>query len=214
MKMKTIRTSRRKIIIYAQVKDVNGDLWDIREARNTKHGFELYFGRPSNDHGAACYGGMPSLIATEALRDFWHVNRTVGHGFIYDLPAGRSTLKRVRKRLGFHFLDDVKEFWMDHIEELGALRPGEFAARYGVDVFVALAWRLKLLGQRARPIGWWRTPDTLEILLSRMTLIKAGRKLGIGITHTKRLRDRAKQEQHLVDRKEVLVANTEEQYSL
>ena len=36
------------------------------------------------------------LIATQALQDFWIANRTRGHGFLFVLPAGRTTRKRLR----------------------------------------------------------------------------------------------------------------------
>ena len=209
----TQRKHRGKTPIFGQVKDVNGDLWDIFEARNTKHGFELYFGHPANDHGAY-WGGLPPLIATEALRDFWDANRTVGHGFLFDLPAGRTTLKRVRRRLGFNFLNDATDFWTGRIEDLASLPTREFAIRHGVDVHVTREWRLKIVGKRAREFGWWRTPSICEILLSRLTLSQVGRKLGIGTSHAKRLRDRAKQEQHLSDRREIPPPNTQEQLAV
>jgi len=186
---------KRKYPIVGQVRDLDGDLWDIRDVRDTKHGFDLYFGTPANDHGAY-RGGPPRQIATNALRKFWQVNRTKGHGFLYDLPAGRTTLKRVRKRLGFHYLDDLTEFWTDRIEDLGSLPAREFAEKHGVEVDVAFERRLTMVGKRAREIGWWRKPKIRKILLSGLTLSQVGRKLGISISQSKRLRDRAKQESH------------------
>src|ERR1022692_1313838 len=55
-------------------------------------------------------GGLPRLIATQPLIDFWEANRTKRDGVLFDLPAGRTTLKRVRRHLGFHNLDDISEF--------------------------------------------------------------------------------------------------------
>ncbi|MBV8866308.1 MAG: hypothetical protein JO210_13025 [Acidobacteriaceae bacterium] len=184
---------QRKYPILGEVKDVDGDLWDVRDVRDTRHGFDLYFGTPVNNHGAY-RGGLPRLIATKALQDFWEAHRTQGWGFLYDLPAGRTTLKRVRKRLGFNYRDDLTEFWTDRLEELASSSAREFATRYGVDRSVTFERRRRMLGKRARQIGWWRTPKICGILLSNSTLSQVGQSLGISISHAKRLRDQAKQE--------------------
>jgi len=179
--------------IVGQAKDVEGQLWDIRDVRETRHGFNLHFGTPADDHGAF-RGGSPRLIATKGLVDFWNANRTRGHGFLFDLPAGRTTLKRARRRLGFNYNDDVTEFWTDRLEDLETLPAREFAIRHGVVLDVTFERRRKMVGMRARPRGWWRTPEIRGILLADLTLIRIGRKLGIGISHAKRLRDRARLE--------------------
>ena len=86
---------RRKFPISGQVKDVDGICWDVCGVRITKHGFDLCFGIPAEDHGAY-KGGTMRLIATQALQDFRIANRTRGHGFLFVLPAGRTTRKRLR----------------------------------------------------------------------------------------------------------------------
>ena len=86
---------RRKFPISGQEKDVDGICWDVCGVRITKHGFDLCFGIPAEDHGAY-KGGTMRLIATQALQDFRIANRTRGHGFLFDLPAGRTTHKRLR----------------------------------------------------------------------------------------------------------------------
>jgi hypothetical protein len=183
--------------ICGEVKDVDGVWWDVRDVRDTRHGFDLCFGTPANDHGAF-RGGLPRLIATEALRDFWEANSIKGHGFLYDLPAGRTTLKRVRGRLGFNQRDDTREFFADRAEDLESLSVREFAARYGIAQAVAYDWRRRIVGRRARPGGWWRKAKFLRILHADLTLIETGRRLGIGTSHAKRLRDRARLEAQLL----------------
>jgi hypothetical protein len=192
----TPKKTRDRFPITGQVRDVDGDCWNIRDVRTTRHGFDLYFGTPENNHGAY-RGGLPRLIATQALCDFWEANQTKGHGFLFDLPAGATTLKRLRSRLGFNFRDDTREFWTARKEDLDSLRAREFAARHGVRREVAVDWRRKLIGTRARPAGWWRKPKVRKVLLAGLTLIETGRKLGIGTTHAKRLRDRARLESQL-----------------
>jgi hypothetical protein len=177
-----------------EIRDVDGHLWDVRDIRSTKYGFNLCYGTLANDPIPYGGGGLPRLIDTEALRDFWDANRTTHCGLLFDLPAGRTTLKRARKRLGFNFHDDTQEFWRDRMGDLELLPAREFAARHGVQRAVALDRRRGIFGTQTRATGWWRKPKFVKILLSDLTLTRAGRKLGISITHTKRLRDRVQQE--------------------
>jgi hypothetical protein len=184
---------KRKSTILGQVRDVEGGLWDVRQIRDTKHGFDLLFGSPAPRLGSY-RGGLPRLIATRPLIDFWEANRTKHDGVLYDLPAGRTTLKRMRHRFGFHYLDDLSQFWKDRIEDLETLSAREFAMRHKVDVEVAIDTRRRLLGKRTRDLGWWRKPRPLKILLSNISLSQMGRKLRISISQAKRLRDRARRE--------------------
>jgi len=209
-KRRAVPGARRLMFpVCGEVTDVNGDWWDVRDVRDTRHGFDLCFGTPARDHGAY-HGGLPRLIATKPLWDFWDANRTQGNGLLYDLPAGRTTLKRVRARLGFNFVDDRREFWMERVEDLDALPAREFAARHGVGAKVATNWRAMIVGRRTRPTGWWRKAKVRRILLAGLTLIETGRKLGIGTSHAHRLRDRARLEAQLlstpVDHKVTLVS--------
>ena len=182
-----------KYPVCGQVRDVDGALWDVRDVRTTKHGFDLYYGSPDKAHDTH-RGGQLRFIVTKAVRDFWWDNRLESHGFLFDLPAGRTTLKRARNRLQFNHRDDVREFWTERIDDLATLPIGEFAAKHGVDKILAFDWRRRLVGQRARPLGWWRTPETLRVLLSGMSLSQVGRELGIGISQSFRLRRQARKE--------------------
>lgn len=177
--------------ILGQVRDVEGSVWDVRQIRDTKHGFDLLFGSPEPRLGSY-RGGFPRLIATQPLVEFWNANRLRHDGVTYDLPAGRTTLKRMRRRLRFHYFDDLSEFWQERIEDLATLSAREFAIRHNVAVNVVFETRRKLLGNRARELGWWRKARPLEILLSNITLREMGEKLDIGISQAKRLRDRAR----------------------
>jgi hypothetical protein len=181
---------KRKPSILGQVRDVEGVLWDVRQIRDTKHGFDLLFGSPEPRLGSY-RGGLPRPIATQPLVDFWEANRTIRDGVLFDLPAGRTTLKRVRHRLGFHYLDDFSDFWKERLEDLETLSAREFAIRHKVDIEVVFDTRRKLLGKRARDLGWWRKPRPLKILRSKITLREMGEKLSISISQAKRLRDRA-----------------------
>ena len=137
-----------------QVWDVDHCLWDVRESRATKHGFELLFGSPANTPLGSSVSGLPRLIATPTLRNYWEQNRTKRHGEVFlKLPAGRTTLKRVRRRLGFNVLDDTEAFFQKRKGDLKALSARAFAAKHGVDYHVVMDWRLRLVGRKARPLG-------------------------------------------------------------
>jgi hypothetical protein len=187
------RGMKRNPKILGQVRDVEGSLWDVRQIRDTKHGFDLLFGSPEARLGSY-KGGLPRLIATRELIDFWEANRTKHDGVLYDLPAGRTTLKRVRHRFGFNYLDDLSEFWVERIEDLETLSAREFAMRHKVDIGVVFETRRKLLGNWARNPGWWRRPRPLKILRSNITLREMGEKLNISISQAHRLRGRALRE--------------------
>jgi len=150
-----MKRKKRKAVILGHVRDVEGSRWDVRQIRDTKHGFDLLFGSPEPRLGSY-RGGLPRLIATKPLIDFWKANRTKHDGVLYDLPAGRSTLKRVRRHFGFHYLDDLSAFWRERIDDLEELSAREFAKRHKVDIQVVFETRRKLLGNWARNPGWWR----------------------------------------------------------
>ena len=108
-------------LILGQVRDINGSLWDVRQIRDAKYGFDLLFGSPDSHMGNR-RSGSKNLIATQALVDFWEANR-INYGRVrFDLPAGRTTLKRLRRRLGFNYFEDLSDFWQERIEDLKALR--------------------------------------------------------------------------------------------
>jgi hypothetical protein len=179
---------KRNPKILGQVVDVEGSLWDVRQIRDTKHGFDLLFGSPAAP--GVYRGGLPRLIATRPLTDFWEAHQTK-LGVLFDLPAGRTTLKRVRHHLGFNYLQDRAEFWQDRIEDLASLKTREFARVHEVPVYVVKRARRKLLGALARPVGWWRKPEFLEILRSSVPLRVMGEKLGISTSQAHRLKHRA-----------------------
>jgi hypothetical protein len=180
---------RLKYPVIGEARDVCGRLWYVRDIRTTKHGFDLLFGSPVD--GDRRFWGLPRLIPTRELIEYWDANRTKHDGVLFDLPAGRTTLKRVRARFGFHYLHDLDAFWKQRLEELKTLKSRELAARYNLNVEVVKDARRRFLGRTAREIGWWQTPETLAILRSDLKLREIGQKLGIGTTHASRLKVRA-----------------------
>ena len=52
------------------IKDALGLEWDIKEARVTKYGFDLYYGKRKDPTGYET-GGPYRLIYTNELKSFW-----------------------------------------------------------------------------------------------------------------------------------------------
>jgi hypothetical protein len=173
---------------WEQTFDVDGSLWDVREARATKHGFDLLFGLPANSHlSGKVLGGPARLIATPALVAYWEINR-FNEGTTYDLPAGRTTMKRLRTRLRFNFVQDRRKFWEKRTGDLQILPTSEFAERYNVNKEVTSHWRLKMVGRTARPLGWWHHPEALAVLCNTsLKFREVASALSISISHAKRL---------------------------
>jgi hypothetical protein len=92
------------------IKDAVGLEWDIKEARATKYGFDLYYGK-RKDPTQYDAGGPNRLIYTNELKTFWENCALKHDGTIFDLPAGRTTLKRARLALGFNWDKDSEKFW-------------------------------------------------------------------------------------------------------
>jgi hypothetical protein len=188
----TASRSIRKYPVIGQVRDVDGSSWDIRDVRATKYGFDLLWGTPEPGPGAPPRNWL-QLILTKELRDFWSENKTKHKGFLCDLPAANSTLNHARKRLGFKWPEDVAKFWTEHIKDLRMLRPRQFEAKYGMDRGDICYWRSRLAATQPRRSGdWWRTPETLGILLSGKPIREISLALGVSPCHAYTLRARAK----------------------
>jgi hypothetical protein len=182
--------AKRERATICQVRDVHGENWNVRQIRPTKHGFFLFFGSPAG----RTWSSSACLVATKELRNFWDANRTRHDGFMYDLPAGRTTIKRVRHALQFNFRHDWMKFWGDRMDDLKNMKARDFAVKHKIDPLVVFDMRNKILGRRARQIGWWREPRVLDILLAETTHRAAAAKLGIGTSQVFRLREQARKE--------------------
>jgi hypothetical protein len=182
-----------KYPVIGETRDADGHLWYVRQVRETKHGFDLLFGSPeSRVHPLPT--GLPRLIPTQALKDFWEANKTRQDCTVYDLPAGRTTLKRVRQRWGFHVPKDIEKFWRKNIDDLRTLSTRQIAEKHGLNACRVSDARLRMIGKTARELGWWREPRVMNLLLSRLTLREIGEKLGVGTSHVGRLRQRVRGE--------------------
>lgn len=179
------------------IKDALGLEWDINEARETKYGFDLYYGKRKD---AASYdaGGPNRLIYTNELKAFWDKCALKRDGTLFDLPAGRTTLKRARLALGFNWDTDSEKFWRKHKHDLKTLTPREFEKKHEhrqITGTCMQSWRLKIVGPKARPLGWWKQPEVLKLLLSEeksLNQVRAELTEEISTSQVFRLRQQAK----------------------
>jgi len=209
---------KRKFRDLVTIKDALGTEWDVHEARSTKYGFDVLYGRKKNP-GPYDVGGPCRLIYTNELKTFWEKYSLRLDGTIFDLPAGRTTLKRARVALGFNWFEDSEKFWRKHKSDLMGLWPREFEEKYRekykeqeITGHRMSDWRFRLCGATARPLGWWREPEVLKLLLSERTLVEVGAELQIGTSQASRLRRRAKRAFEIRSGK--LIPITEAQESL
>jgi hypothetical protein len=193
------------------IKDALGLEWHVKEARQTKYGFDLLYGKRKNA-GPYDVSGLNRLIYTKELKAFWDKYSIRHDGTLYDLPAGRTTLKRARVALQFNWDRDSEKFWRQHKPDLNGLKPREFEEKYKEQKLTGSRmsfWRLRLLGARARPLGWWRKPEVLKLLLSEeKSLSQVRAELGgrISTSQVHRLRRRAKHAYELRNAKPVPIA--------
>jgi hypothetical protein len=103
--------------------------------------------------------------------------------------------------LGFNWDTDSKTFWRKHKSDLMGLWPREFEKKYKekykeqeITAHRMSDWRFRICGARARPLGWWREPEVLKLLLSERSLNGVRAELGgqISTSQVFRLRRQAK----------------------
>jgi hypothetical protein len=177
---------KRVRVFLFQTQDTFGKTWNVEQVRPTHHGFDVLYGQKEG-----LPGSIPRLICTTELREFWDAHKATYDAATYDLPMGRTTIKRARKKLGFNRGKDLSKFWMDRIHDLKTMTPREFAAKHNLTVSMAFDARARLLGRSARQLGWWKTPSIVQFLRSGVICREIKEKLGVSLTHAHRLRKRA-----------------------
>ncbi len=191
---------KKRLFRYSEVvtiKDAAWLEWDIKEARETKYGFDVYYGKKKDPTGYDV-GGPNRLIYTNELKAFWENCALTCNGTIFDLPAGRTTLKRARRALGFNWDKDSEKFWRKHKHDMKTLTKGEFEKKHkhqGITGDRMSFWRLKIVGGKARPSGWWKEPEVLKLLLSEeksLNQVRAELTEEISTSQAHRLRLQAK----------------------
>ena len=131
--------ARQAVILY-QVTDYAGLLWDIREERETPHGWNVMFGWLSDVPRGTGAGG-PQVVIDENLKNYLDGMR-LDPGLI-DLPIGNTTVKRLRKVLGHHGYRDRPLWWGSRKADLLTMTLSEFCAKHKCSMGSASQMRKK-----------------------------------------------------------------------
>jgi len=169
----------RKAHIIRTVRDAFGDLWDLREERETEYGWPLWLGWPHAVPRGRAGSGGPRCIPTAELISLLEKHRL--HPSKIRLPCSIFVVKRLRKMLGHNYYSDGSQWWEDHSEELASGSLTEFARRHGVQTSTASIWHTRMFGKKNREPGWWHTKDVAELLLSEAPKTYKADKLGCSV---------------------------------
>lgn len=120
----------RKAQVIGQATDVHGNVWDVREARPTEHGWDILIGWPHGEpRGKGCRGvrvinsvELAQYIMATRLRDL-------------SLPIGVTTAKRLRSELGMSWSWDT--WWSARAPDLVRMTLAEFCQRHGCSMGAA-----------------------------------------------------------------------------
>jgi hypothetical protein len=116
--------------IIGQATDWSGVRWDVREARATRHGFDVLIGwRQSAQRGRG--GGGVAIIITAELARYLQATRLRDA----DLPVGDTTIKRLRADVGVRWSWD--DWWHHRSDDLAAMTLDAFCVRHGCSVGAA-----------------------------------------------------------------------------
>ncbi len=176
----------RQAVILATAEDVDGALWDIREARPTPHGFDVQMGWPHGDIRGRGGSGGPRVVLTAPLAAYLEVMRE--RPVRIALPIGRGAVKRLRRLLGHHAQIDRAAWWEARADDLAEMTIERFAARHEVSVGAVVQARHALFGPTLRPAGWWRAPDVAALILADRPRVEIADQLGISLGSVGRLR--------------------------
>lgn len=121
----------RKATIVGEAKDVFGVVWDVRERRETNHGFMLEIGWPRSAQRGRGGRGVAAII-TPKLANYIHATPRLRD---IDLPVGRNTIKRIRRELNIYWSWD--EFWQERDDDLQSMTLEEFCKKHDCSIGAA-----------------------------------------------------------------------------
>ncbi|OGA98129.1 MAG: hypothetical protein A3E79_11775 [Burkholderiales bacterium RIFCSPHIGHO2_12_FULL_61_11] len=114
----------REARIIGTATDANDVVFDVRERRQTKHGWLLYIGWPKGQpRGKGC-GGVKVILTIE-LAQYLTITRPRD----VDLPIGNTTVKSLRKLIGLRWSWD--DWWSARANDLLTLTLAAFCDKHG-----------------------------------------------------------------------------------
>ena len=129
----------RKALIIGLATDVWGRQWDVRERRDTSHGFTVSIGWPSGEPRGGGVGRGVAVVMTPPLAQYITDTRQRD----IDLPIGITAVKRLRSALGVRW--DWDDWWRAKEIDLRLMTLADFAERHGCSTGAASRRRAMLL---------------------------------------------------------------------
>ena len=129
----------RKAQIIGQIVDVHGEMWDVRETRETTHGWRLYIGWPhSVERGRG--GRGPGTVPTQPLIEYLSTTRAKD----VILPVSRGVITRLRAEHDINW--DWSAWWGERKGDLFALTLEAFCDKHGCSMGAASQRRTEMSG--------------------------------------------------------------------
>ena len=195
------KRKRLSIGRQATIRDVWGEPWMVSERRPTQYRFAIYMGWPVSPT-AGHKSGKAAVIVTPQLAA--HMRAHAQRPYAYPLPIGDNARRRIRELLNVghrQWIDSRFEWWLNRIDDLGALSSAKFVAKHGKagwtrtgTMSTTLVWqmRTRLLGMQRHPVGWWKAPEVKKLVTSKLSLDEIAERLDVAPVTVYGLRYRIK----------------------
>lgn len=116
--------------IIGTATDHAGMVWDVRERRPSKHGFDVLIGWPQGELRGRGGRGVAVILSAELARYLVETRQRD-----IDLPIGRTAAQRLRTVLGVSWSWDA--WWAGRADDLRTLTLEEFCRRHGCSIGAA-----------------------------------------------------------------------------
>jgi hypothetical protein len=138
--------ARQAVILY-RIRDYRGLSYDVREERDTPHGWPVLIGWPSDiERGRGC--GGPGVIITDQLKAYLETMR-YDFGLI-SLPISGTSIRKLRRILGHHRYRDRPLWWAQRQSDLMSMTLEQFCAAHGCSIGAASQARKKYREKNGR----------------------------------------------------------------
>jgi hypothetical protein len=158
--------------------------WRVDQVRTTTQDFAIYLGRPRESSGP----GGAEVIITPELASFFERRRRIPASLSEALPLSKTTVTRIRSVLGHNRYQDAELWWHERVSDLAELTIADFCARHRVSAGAVSEARKALIGPQQRSANWWRTPDMIALLQSKMPTAWIASQMGLAASSVRRLR--------------------------
>lgn len=174
----------RRALVIGHATDVFDDAWDVREERQTPHGWPVLLGWPNGIERGKGRAGGPRVIITAELAAYLNAQVTPSK---MNLPIGKTAIKRICRVLGVSWRDARSAWWDEREGDLLRLTIDQFASLHGVSVGAVSEQHTRRFGPKVRCAYWWAEPSVVQAIKTMPTYLLADH-LDICASSARRLR--------------------------